>query len=335
MILIAGPCAAETRSQILTTAHQLAAVGITCFRAGVWKPRTMPGHFEGVGEEAFAWLKEMSTTEHLTFSTEVASAAQTRIAVQAGASMIWLGARTTTNPFLVQEIADELANCNDKPVVLVKNPLSPDVNLWQGAIQRIADVVGLDHVMAVHRGFQNGQPSPYRNVPMWSIAIELRTRLTHLRMLLDASHMAGACHLIPELCQKALDLEYDGLMLEVHCSPADALSDAQQQLTPDELRQMLADLHHRHQSSDLGLSRLRSQIDETDDALWQLILQRMEVSRKIGSYKKEHDIPVFQSDRFRQLVEHRLEWARENGLDEKMVQDIMHALHAESCRWQI
>jgi len=335
MILIAGPCAAETRSQILTTAKQLAAVGITCFRAGVWKPRTMPGHFEGVGEEAFSWLKEAAEADNLTFAIEVASASQVDLALTHGASMLWIGARTTTNPFLVQEIADAIARQDSKPVVLVKNPLSPDVNLWQGAILRIADVVGVENVMAVHRGFQTGQPSAYRNAPMWSIAIELRTRFHHLPMLLDASHMAGDCSLIPELCQKALDLEYDGFMLESHCCPEQALSDKQQQLAPAALKQMLDSLHYRQQSSDLGLNRLRSQIDETDDALWALILQRMEVSREIGLYKKEHDIPVYQFDRFRQLVERRLEWAKAHGLDEQMVTDVLNSLHAESCRWQL
>lgn len=331
MILIAGPCAAESHEQILTTAKQLAAVGITYFRAGVWKPRTMPGSFEGIGADALLWMQEAG----VPFATEVANAEQARLALRYGASALWLGARTTTNPFLVQEIADAIAGENAKPMVLVKNPLSPDINLWQGAIERIMAVVGKESVMAVHRGFQTGQPSVYRNAPVWSIAIELRTRFEHLPILLDASHMAGRRELIAELCQKAMDLEYDGLMLEVHPQPMAALSDSAQQLTPDQLKELLAGLHLRDKSSDLGLQQLRSQIDETDDALWELILRRMEVSKAIGKYKKEHDIPVFQSNRFKEITERRLRWACEHGLDEKMVKEILSSLHSESCRWQL
>lgn len=340
--LVAGPCAAESREQVLTTASQLAAVGIRIFRAGVWKPRTQPGHFEGVGEPALGWLREAADTYGLEVATEVANREQTLLALQYGIRTLWLGARTTTSPFLVQEIADAIASfmctaSDAQPAVrvMVKNPLSPDCSLWLGAIQRMEQAVGEGRVMAVHRGFQNGQPSGYRNAPVWSIAFELRRLKPHIPLLLDASHMAGKRSLIAELCCKAMELGYDGLMLESHCAPDQALTDKEQQLSPAELEALVGSLPKREGASDMGLSELRSRIDETDDTLWALIAQRMQISGRIGEYKREHGIPVLQSARFAEIADRRIRWARENGLSEECVRAILNALHEESCKHQI
>lgn len=334
-LLIAGPCAAETKEQVLETATLLAASGIACFRAGVWKPRTMPGFFEGVGAEALAWLQEVKRSTGLSVATEVSSAEHVCLALDAGIDCLWLGARTTTNPFLVQEIADAIALHPNRPSsLLVKNPMSPDVKLWQGAIERLQQT-GVKEVMAVHRGFQTGQQTEYRNAPCWSVAFALKKQLPSVRLILDPSHMAGCKALIPQLVSQAVALGYDGLMIESHVRPESALSDAQQQLTPAEFDDLIRSLHERRTTVSDALLPLRQQIDEIDDNIFALIMQRMQISRKIGEIKKSESMPVFQEDRFAKLLNKRLQWARENGLSEQAVEAIMNIIHEESCKQQI
>ncbi|MBO7545796.1 MAG: bifunctional 3-deoxy-7-phosphoheptulonate synthase/chorismate mutase type II [Paludibacteraceae bacterium] len=340
-LIIAGPCAAETREQVLTTARLMADAGVSIFRAGVWKPRTEPGAFEGVGEEALLWLDEAQTETGIPAATEVATPEHVRLALKHHIRTLWIGARTTTNPFLVQQIADALAEeIKAKTVspaeltLLVKNPVSPDARLWKGAIERLRESE-IKTIYAVHRGFQTGQPTPYRNAPTWSVPFALRLEMPEIPLLLDPSHMAGKTELVPDLSAQAMSLGYDGLMIEVHHSPSNAWSDREQQLTPDELKTLMSNLVLREDKTDTGLSNLRRQLDETDDTLFMLILQRMQISKQIGVYKREHNLPVLQEKRYAKILKNRLDWARKNGLDDEVVQRIMEALHEESCRWQL
>ena len=354
--IIAGPCAAESREQVLTSARQIADAGADIFRAGVWKPRTEPGGFEGVGEAELEWLAEAQTETGIPAATEVATPEHVRLALQHGIRVLWLGARTTTNPFLVQQIADALseytAPINRGAVrrtegslrIFVKNPVSPDVRLWKGAIERIRQA-GAQQVYAVHRGFQTGQPSPYRNAPVWSVPFALKLELPDVPLLLDPSHMAGDAALVPELSRQAMRLGYDGLMIEAHCCPAEAQSDRDQQLTPAELGELLSSLRDSvnpffRNSVDPSvrnsdLSALRARLDETDDTLFLLLLQRMQISRQIGDYKRAHNLPILQEKRYAELVQKRLDWARQNRLDPDTIRRILDAIHEESCRWQL
>lgn len=362
-LLIAGPCAAESREQVLTTAASLAAAGVQVFRAGVWKPRTQPGAFEGVGEQAFAWLAEVKTQTGMQVITEVATPDHLRMVFRYHLDGFWLGARTTTNPFLVQQIADALkdelaqlaadgslptaddsrsaANGSHQAVqtppsllVLVKNPVSPDLRLWKGAFERLQHA-GAVRLLAVHRGFQTGQPSPYRNAPVWSVPFALKVEMPHVPLILDPSHMAGRADLVPELANSGMTLGYDGLMVEVHCRPAEAQSDRAQQLSPTEFVRLIDGLARRTEDADAGLMGLRSQLDEIDDTLFSLLLNRMHVSRQIGAFKREHHMPVLQEKRYAELLEKRLAWAQKNDLDTDVVRRIMDAIHEESCRWQL
>ena len=334
-LLIAGPCSAESREQVLETAKGLAASGIGIFRAGVWKPRSKPGLFEGVGEEALKWLTEVKRQFHLPIATEVSSSEHVHMALAAEVDYLWIGARTTTNPFLVQEIADAIVLHPNKPKgILVKNPISPDVNLWVGAIERLQSC-GAGEVMAVHRGFQTGQPTDYRNAPCWSISFALKKQLPAIRLLLDPSHLAGNRRLIPPLIEQGVALGYDGFMIESHIHPDQALSDADQQLTPDELHAILGAIQTRDSSASDLLLPLRQQIDEIDDGIFALINKRMEVSRKIGQVKKSESLLVFQEGRFAEIMNKRLKWAKENGLSAEMVETIMNAIHEESCKLQM
>lgn len=330
--IVAGPCSAESREQVLTTARLLAeGTGTVIFRAGVWKPRTQPGGFEGFGEEALTWLAEVKEQLGLPVATEVATEEHTELALRYGVDYLWIGARTTTNPFLVQQIADVLRGHD--VTVLVKNPLSPDVALWQGAIERMIHAVGRDCVWAVHRGFQTGQPTPYRNNPGWAVRNALSQRMPDLPILLDASHMAGQRALVPTLLEQAMPLSYQGWMLECHAAPDKALTDKQQQLTPAELndciRLLSSELH-----VDKGLAAFRAEIDELDETLWSLIARRMEVSDRIGRYKQAMGLPVVQPERYEQLKHDRLAWADQVGISKEAVLAILDAIHSESCRRQ-
>ena len=334
-LIISGPCAAESREQVLTTARQLAKVGVSIFRAGVWKPRTEPGSFEGVGEQALEWLAEAQAETGIPAATEVATPEHVRLAINHGLRVLWLGARTTTNPFLVQQIADEIHHSSFTNLqILIKNPVSPDVRLWKGAIERIRKA-GVKQVYAVHRGFQTGQPSPYRNAPVWSVPFALKLGKPDVPLLLDPSHMAGDAALVPELSRQAMRLGYNGLMIESHCAPAEARSDRNQQLTPAQLEQLIQSLPVRQSSAEDGLSELRQRLDETDDTLFLLLLQRMQISRQIGDYKRKHNLPILQEKRYAELLDRRLRWARDNRLDEATIRRILDAIHEESCRWQL
>ena len=334
-LIIAGPCSAETEQQVMTTAKALASVGIKYFRAGLWKPRTQPGSFEGVGEIGLQWLRRVKIETGMAVGTEIANAEHARLAVAAGLDFVWIGARTTTNPFAVQEIADAL-NGNREILVLIKNPMNPDVNLWIGAIKRFQQA-GVQQIVAVHRGFStyNSQFS-YRNDPQWYLPIELKRQMPKLPLICDPSHIAGNRDLVAGLCQKALDLDFDGLMIESHCSPEEAWSDATQQLTPDQLKVVLdALVVHERVDRNNELAGLRSQIDSLDAILIETLARRMQVSREIGDYKHKHNMPIVQTGRYNDVIQNRLELAEQLGLSEQLVKQIYQLIHEESVNIQL
>lgn len=332
-LVIAGPCSAESRAQVLQTAEQLSVGQVSIFRAGIWKPRTKPGCFEGVGEIGLQWLKEAKERTGLLTITEVATPHHVTEALKAGVDVFWIGARTTTNPFAMQELAQALAGTGIP--VLVKNPVNPDLDLWIGALERLYNA-GVRNFGVIHRGFSSYDRKIYRNAPMWHIPIELRRRFPELTILCDPSHIGGSRSLVAPLAQQAMDLNFDGLMIESHCSPDCALSDASQQLSPSELIEVLNSLEIRH-NSEVGedIAALRSQIDELDNQLLMLLAKRMGISREIGSYKKDHNMPVLQSGRYDQLLKSRRETGSELELDAEFVDRIMKVIHEESVRVQL
>lgn len=296
-VVIAGPCSAETEEQVMETAKDLANKGIKIFRAGIWKPRTKPGGFEGVGVEGLAWLKRVQKETGMYVSTEVATKDHVFEALKAGVDILWIGARTSANPFAVQEIADALKGV-DIPV-LIKNPVNPDLELWIGAIQRIYNA-GIRRIGVIHRGFSSYDKKMYRNSPLWHIPIELRRRIPNMPIFCDPSHIGGKRELVAPLCQQAMDLSFDGLIVESHCNPDCAWSDASQQVTPDVLDYVLNLLVIRDSTQTTeNLSELRRQIDCIDEQLLELLAKRMRISREIGIYKKEHNMPILQSPRYR------------------------------------
>jgi len=288
--VIAGPCSAETEEQTLATARQLALKGCHNFRAGVWKPRTKPGGFEGCGEKALPWMAEVKKETGMLISTEVATPKHVELALQYGIDILWIGARTTANPFAMQALADSLRGV-DIPV-FVKNPVNPDLELWIGAMERL-NQAGIQRLGAIHRGFSSYEQKIYRNAPMWQIPIELRRRIPDLPIICDPSHIGGRRELIAPLCQQAMDLGFDGLIVESHCDPDKAWSDAKQQVTPDVLDYILGILTIRDQKEQTeGITQLRRQIDTLDNQLMELLSQRMRVCREIGQYKKQHNMTV-------------------------------------------
>ena len=332
--VIAGPCSAESEEQVLATAHALADMGIKVLRAGLWKPRTHPGGFEGVGTEGLPWLQRAKHETGMLVATEVATPEHVMAALDAGIDIFWIGARTTANPFAVQQIADALQG-HDVPV-LVKNPMSPDLELWIGAMQRLG-FAGITRLGAIHRGFTpSTEQDEFRNVPHWDIAIELKRRYPTLCILCDPSHMGGRRELVGELSRQALTMGFDGLFVESHCRPEEALSDAAQQLTPAELAHTLAELHPRH-GDDAGeeLEQLRWRIDECDRELVSLLARRMAVVREIGHYKQRHQVPVVQTSRFNVVLRHAIELARAEGMSEAFITAVMHAIHDEAVRQQV
>ncbi len=332
-LVIAGPCSAETEEQVLSTARQLAAEGVHVFRAGIWKPRTKPGCFEGVGAVGLEWLRRVRRETGMKVATEVATREHVALALEAGVDLVWIGARTTANPFAIQELADALGG-SDLPV-LVKNPVSPDVDLWIGALERLYNA-GLRRLAAIHRGFPTLGKTPYRNQPMWSIPIELRRRLPELPILGDPSHMGGRRDLVESLAQQAMDLGFDGLIIESHCTPGKAWSDSAQQVTPSELRRVLDSLVIRDvTASGEELVRLRAEIDEVDDQLVELLHRRMTVSRKIGRYKKQHAMSILQTDRYKELLAHRSDAAEALGMDRDFMESVLRIIHEESIRQQM
>lgn len=334
-LIIAGPCSAETREQLLATASNLHADGIRIFRAGIWKPRTKPGGFEGVGAPALEWMREVKETTGMYTATEVATRTHVIQALEAGIDLLWIGARTSANPFAMQEIADTIAELKADVPVLVKNPVNPDLELWIGAMQRIYNA-GIRRIGAIHRGFSAYGKHIYRNMPQWHIPIELRLRYPDLPIICDPSHIGGKRELIAPLSQQALDMGFDGLIIESHCNPDCAWSDAAQQVTPEVLHIILASLVHKSQKqSTESLSLLRREIDRLDNELLEVLAKRMQVSRDIGQYKKEHRMPVVQAGRYNDVIRTRCGSGVEMGMGEEFLKTILLAIHDESVRQQI
>lgn len=333
-IVIAGPCSAETEEQVMTTAKQLSEKGIKIFRAGIWKPRTRPGAFEGIGSAGLPWLKRVKAEYGMYVSTEVATAKHVSEAIKYGIDILWIGARTSANPFAMQEIADALAG-SDMPV-LIKNPVNPDLDLWIGGIERLY-LAGVRKLGVIHRGFSSSDKKIYRNMPMWHIPIELRRRFgNNLPMFCDPSHIGGKRELIASISQQAMDLNFDGLIIESHCDPDCAWSDKDQQVTPDILDYILNLLVIRDitQTTE-SLSELRKQIDEMDDQLLEVLAKRMRISREIGTYKKEHNIQILQTARYSEILEGRINQATSFGIDGECMKKILEAIHEESVRQQM
>lgn len=332
-LYIAGPCSAESREQLLAAARGVAAAGVKIFRAGVWKPRTKPGSFEGAGEVALEWLKEAKANYGLSVITEVATPEHLEKVLRAGLDGIWIGARTTTNPFAVQEIADALRGVDT--AVLVKNPVSPDVDLWIGSIERIHNS-GVKRLCAVHRGFTTYEGSMYRNSPHWSVPIELRRRMPDMVLLSDPSHIGGRRDLVAQLAQEALDRGFDGIMVESHPTPDVALSDAAQQLTLDELACMLRTLAWRRTPVETDALRdYRMLIDSVDNRILELLMERMGIAREIGLFKREHNMAVVQRERYNELLLAAEARAESMGLSKRFIHRIFSAIHEESVRQQL
>lgn len=331
--VIAGPCSAETEEQVMKTAKELASKGCHNFRAGVWKPRTKPGGFEGNGEKAMPWLQEVKKETGMLVSTEVATPEHVEIALKYGVDILWVGARTSANPFAMQALADSLKGV-DVPV-LVKNPVNPDLELWIGALERI-NGAGVKRLGAIHRGFSSYDKKIYRNLPMWQIPIELKRRIPELPILCDPSHIGGCRELIAPLCQQAMDMGFEGLIIESHCDPEKAWSDAKQQVTPDVLDYILSLLVVRDGTTTTeGISQLRSQIDELDNQLMDLLAKRMRVCREIGQYKKEHNMTVLQTGRYNEILDKRGAQGTLCGMAPEFIKQTFELIHEESVRQQI
>ena len=331
--VIAGPCSAETEEQVMTTARQLAKKGCHNFRAGAWKPRTKPGGFEGHGEPALKWLKQVKEETGMLVTTEVATPEHVELCLKYGIDILWIGARTSANPFAMQALADSLKGV-DVPV-FVKNPVNPDLELWIGALERI-NQAGIKMLGAIHRGFSSYDKKIYRNLPMWQIPIELRRRIPELPIICDPSHIGGRRELIAPLCQQAMDLGFDGLIVESHCDPDKAWSDAKQQVTPDVLDYILSLLIIRDEKmSTEGITQLRSQIDELDNELMNLLAKRMRVCREIGMYKKEHNMTVLQPTRYNEILDKRGAQGSLCGMDSDFIKHIFESVHEESVRQQM
>ena len=331
--IIAGPCSAETEEQVMTTAKQLAGKGCHIFRAGVWKPRTKPGGFEGHGEPALPWMANVKKETGMLVATEVATPKHVELALKYGIDILWVGARTTANPFAVQELADALKGTD--ATVLVKNPVNPDIELWIGALERI-NGAGIQKMGAIHRGFSSYEKKLYRNEPMWQIPIELKRRLPELPIVCDPSHISGRRDLIASLCQQAMDLGFDGLIVESHCDPDKAWSDASQQVTPEVLDFIVSRLIFRDTSEHTDrLKDLRQEIDELDNELIDLLAKRMKVCRSIGEYKKESGMTIVQTRRYSEILDKRGAQGSLLGIDTQCIKNIFEHIHEESVRQQM
>jgi chorismate mutase len=336
-IIVSGPCSAETEAQVLETCNRLAATGkVDVLRAGIWKPRTKPGSFEGVGTIGLTWLMKAKEQTGLLTTVEVATSKHVEDALHFGVDILWIGARTTVNPFSVQEIANALRGVDT--TVWIKNPINPDLELWIGGVERIQKA-GIHKLGLIHRGFSNYGNSEYRNAPMWHLPIELRRRMPDMLMLCDPSHICGRRDILGEISQKAIDLGYDGLMLETHCDPDNAWSDARQQITPEKLSELLDKIIWRHQTTDQQefltvLAKLREQINHIDDELLQLIGNRMNVAEKIGSYKKENNITILQTNRWNEILEKGIARGEKLGLSKDFIIKYFDAVHLESINRQ-
>lgn len=335
--VVAGPCSAETEEQVLETAKGLKELGINVFRAGIWKPRTHPGCFEGVGIPGLKWLQKVQKEYGLKVAVEVANEKHVYECLKHGVDVVWIGARTTANPFLVQEIADALAG-SDVPV-LVKNPVNPDLDLWIGALERLYGA-GIRKLGVIHRGFSTFDKIRYRNDPHWDIAIELRSRFPKLPFFVDPSHMGGSRDYIQEISQRSLDLGFEGLMVEAHCNPSAALSDSKQQLTPEQLKDMLhnnivvrnADSESKEWKE--NIDQLRAKIDVIDENILYALGSRMQISRRIGEYKKDNNVAIVQASRWDSILDKVIEKGHEYGLSEKFLKDVFNAIHEASVEVQ-
>lgn len=333
--IIAGPCSAETEQQVMNTAKSLSEAGVRIFRAGIWKPRTKPGHFEGIGSRGLEWLRNVKAETGMQVTTEVANSKHVEEALKAGIDILWIGARTTTNPFAVQEIADSLNGCGVP--VMVKNPINPDIELWIGAIERLQNA-GVPVMAAIHRGFSTYGEHTYRYAPQWQIPIELRRRMPSLPIFCDPSHMGGRREYLLQLSQMAFEMNADGLFVEVHCNPDEALSDSKQQLTPDMFKELMSRLKS-HKAAGHGesaeMSGFRNRIDECDRQLMEILARRMDIVRDLGSYKREHDLTVLQSERYNDIINSLISKGQELGLSEDFVRSLFETIHTESINMQL
>ena len=335
-LIIAGPCSAESPEQLALIAAALKQMGVKVMRAGLWKPRTRPNSFEGKGVEAMQWMKEIKSKYGLLMATEVASTAHVEAALESDMDILWIGARTTVNPFSVQEIANALKG-TDK-IVLVKNPINPDLALWMGGIERVLNA-GIKQVGAIHRGFSSFQKSKFRNQPVWKIPIELKSKMPDVPLICDPSHIGGSRDMIFEISQKALDLSYEGLMIETHPDPDHALSDAEQQITPAQLQKILQQVRVAEKSSDdvifiNQLEELREKIDDLDRELLEILATRLRVISQIGEYKKDNNVAVLQLERWKEISETRPEWAKSMQLNADHILELYKIIHEESIRIQ-
>lgn len=335
-LVIAGPCSAETEEQMLKIAHQLKNTDVSVIRAGVWKPRTRPGNFEGVGALGLKWLKKAKEETGLLTATEVANAHHVELALEQDVDILWVGARTTVSPFIVQEIADAVKG-TDK-IILVKNPVNSDLALWLGAVERFHEV-GITKLGVIHRGFSTYEKTKYRNNPEWQIPIDLQNKFPDLPLILDPSHIAGRRDIIFELSQTALDLNYDGLMIETHPDPDNAWSDAEQQITPDTLMEIMRNLKVRKAEGDgkdykNTLEMKRTQIDLIDDQIIALLAKRMKIVDTIGELKKINNVAILQVKRWNEIMERMIAEGTQNQLSEEFVVDVFKAIHQESINHQ-
>jgi chorismate mutase len=336
-LIISGPCSAETEEQVLATAQRLAATGkVHALRAGFWKPRTRPGSFEGIGTKGLVWLQQARKVTGLPVAVEVATGKQVEDALHFDIDILWIGARTTVNPFSVQEVADALRGVNVP--VLIKNPINPDLELWTGAVERVAKS-GVKDLGLIHRGFSSYGNTEYRNAPMWHLAIEMKRRNPELLMINDPSHICGRRDILLEVAQKAIDLDYDGLMIESHIDPDKAWSDAKQQLTPEKLGEMLNEIVWRREDTSSeefhqALEKLRHQINHLDDELMQILSQRMKIAEKIAVYKKENNITILQTNRWNEILDRACQRAEKLGLSKEFITKYFDAVHMESISHQ-
>jgi chorismate mutase len=336
-LIISGPCSAETEAQVVETAQRLAKTGkIDMLRAGIWKPRTRPGSFEGIGTKGLPWLQQAKKMSGLPVTVEVATGKQVEDALTFDVDVLWIGARTTVNPFSVQEVADALRGV-DIPV-LIKNPINPDLELWTGAVERVAKS-GIKRIVLIHRGFSSYGNTEYRNAPMWHLAIEMKRRNPELMIINDPSHICGRRDILMDVAQTAIDLDFDGLMIESHIDPDNAWSDAKQQVTPEKLSEMLSGIIWRKEDINseafhAALEKLRQQINHLDDELMQILGQRMKIAEKIGQYKKDNNITILQTNRWNQILERAFAKGEKLGLSKEFITKYFDAVHMESINHQ-
>ena len=336
-LIISGPCSAETEEQVVQTATRLAATGkVDILRAGIWKPRTRPGSFEGIGTKGLPWLQQARKESGLPVAIEVATAKQVEDALHFGVDVLWIGARTTVNPFSVQDVADALKGA-DVPV-LIKNPINPDLELWIGAVERVANA-GIKNIGLIHRGFSSYGNTEYRNAPMWHLAIEMKRRNPGMLLINDPSHICGRRDILMDVAQKAIDLDFDGLIIESHIDPDNAWSDAKQQVTPERLGEMISSIVWRTETIDSEelhavMEKMRQQINQLDDELLQLIGQRMKVADKIGQYKKDNNITILQTNRWNAILERAYQRGDKLGLSQEFITKYFDAVHMESINHQ-